>query len=1056
MNNIFFARTQEDCLLGMINKLKSCDYESGNHVFIVPDKMTVSVEKRIFEVLGIESTTNIQVLTLSRLAKKIVDVQVVDKSTSVMLIKKILGEERQNLLCFNKTQDTGLAEDIYGTIAQFKSCKINFDIDGKSLLLTNKLHDLSLIYKKYAMALSSKGLLDSSDRLDILPEKIKSSFIRNSNVYVVGFDGFTIQGYQVVSALSLVAKEFSIAIPNAEGALNEHIYSASFKENILEILPTDKTSIFAENNAGDFKFMQDNLFCFQPNSVKKEDFDVKLFACENLKNELEFCASKIKQLILEKKYNPRDFFVAISGLNGNKTIVKNIFDEYNLPYFLDVQTDFSSSILCRFILDAISVLQEKFSLPSVLSFLKNGLVSFDEEKVFAFEDCAMEFNLVNGHEIKTFDFESCKNFDSFSEVRGEVLSILADFEKDVAGAKTFNDFISATKNFLQKIDVESLLNNFIVKLNEKGDLLNQKLFEQYLGKFEEVCDGISKVLGETSCNLKIFVETLSSGFDAVKLSTPPLSTNDIFVGDVSISYFERRKIGFVLGANEGALPICLDDCGLITDEDINLLSDKYLLEPTIRDLNKKERYKVYELLLKPTEKLFVTYENSAPPSDIVKQLRTMFLVQKDGKFGPLPVENGSTTGNVSLKSAKTNLTKMLREYKDGGELDKDAGHLFLALKNQLPSDYLENFDYKNIQFLKSNPFFKNGKLSVSQIESFMTCPFLHFVRYGLNLKEKDDSTLNTPSIGLVLHEVAKRFLKGASKGIDETQVDEFAKNIFESVLELEDFAGFKHNVTNKILLKNIEIEAVNLCQILYKQLSLTTFKPTYFEERFDKTRTIKNIDVEGLSLVGQVDRIDTCGDYFRIIDYKSGKSDFSYKDLYFGKKVQLEAYLKVVENSLKLKPAGMYYYPIKNSFDDDESSVLSHFKMSGITLKDDEVVDATDNSLAHGESKSELVDVAINKGKTRTYNSRSKLATGKELEKMSNYAIDVIKKAKDDITSLQITPSPLVYSNDNPCSKCKYLSLCRLDATFGNVQRTVSGSSDSFKQKFIEKKEGDE
>ena len=62
-----------------------------------------------------------------------------------------------------------------------------------------------------------------------------------------------------------------------------------------------------------------------------------------------------------------------------------------------------------------------------------------------------------------------------------------------------------------------------------------------------------------------------------------------------------------------------------------------------------------------------------------------------------------------------------------------------------------------------------------------------------------------------------------------------------------------------------------LSNIVYEQ-SKSDFKPIYTEKMIKNT--IKN-----LNFVGFVDRIDKYKNYFRIIDYKTGKADGVLKDL---------------------------------------------------------------------------------------------------------------------------------------------------------------------------------
>ena len=68
------------------------------------------------------------------------------------------------------------------------------------------------------------------------------------------------------------------------------------------------------------------------------------------------------------------------------------------------------------------------------------------------------------------------------------------------------------------------------------------------------------------------------------------------------------------------------------------------------------------------------------------------------------------------------------------------------------------------------------------------------------------------------------------------------------------------------------------------------------------------VDFDGgkFKLVGKIDRVDVNGGRFIVIDYKSGASaaHFTEKDLYIGHKMQLPVYVKAVEDSFNLRPAG--------------------------------------------------------------------------------------------------------------------------------------------------------
>ncbi|MBV1822360.1 PD-(D/E)XK nuclease family protein, partial [Bacteroidales bacterium MSK.15.36] len=75
---------------------------------------------------------------------------------------------------------------------------------------------------------------------------------------------------------------------------------------------------------------------------------------------------------------------------------------------------------------------------------------------------------------------------------------------------------------------------------------------------------------------------------------------------------------------------------------------------------------------------------------------------------------------------------------------------------------------------------------------------------------------------------------------------------------------------------------------------------------------------ERVNLIGRIDRVDKLENedatFVRIIDYKSGKQDFSLSDIYYGLQIQLlvylDALLQEIENTMKkqVNPAAMLYF----------------------------------------------------------------------------------------------------------------------------------------------------
>lgn len=1055
MISIFFGKTSDDCAQDMFSHLKQNGEKTCHYVFVVPDRMTVIAEKQVFERLNIESTCNIEVLTLSRLFSKLVhNKTIISKTASCMILQKILKDEKDNLKCFNKNIDSDLAEVIFGTISQFKSCKVNFDevaVKNGDKLLEDKLSDIYLIYAKYERFLRDNQLFDALDKLNFLSDAVKNSeFIRNSSFYFCGFDGLTMQGYEIVSSICEFAKDFNFALTQAGNSPNGHIYNENFTANILNILKNKKNNVFyhTESRQGQSKFLQENLFCYSPSCEKISKSDVEISQAKDFREEVLYCSLKIKKMIMSEGLSFNDFIVAVPNLAQKKQVIDDVFSKFDFNFYLDTTEDFKNSVVFRFIKNSIDLFKENFSIKSVLTFLKNPLLMLPSEKIDDFEDYAIKFNLEDLYEIKSSRAENSLFFENFDLIRKLLFEMTEKIAEDLINAKNFSDYILIFKKLCENARIEEKIKEFCKRFADENNLKQARIFEQYYDVFLFTLDELENILGSVSCDFKTFSSTLLSGLSIAKISTTPLSIDAIMVGDTSTSFFEKRKVLFVLGANEESFPKSFVDYGIISDDDIKNLSEKYKLEPSIFELNKKEQFKAYELLLKPTEKLFLSYNFlEGEKSKVLIDISKMFLLEEKGKFAPLSFKRFNDcdflTKNCDVSVAKSNLTSDIRAICDGVlDKDKEINSLYASLKGFLEDDFTQNFNFENRIKIKQNLFFTKNTTSVSQVESYMTCPFLHFATRGLKLATKDEGKLERNYIGLIMHEIAREVLGEIALPQEEKLVRTETEKAYKKVVSKDDYKSFLSSVSNRTLFINLKNEAKKFILALNEQAKHSKFVPKFLEERFSDNGRIKGLKIpckgKTLRLVGQVDRIDVSGDYFRIVDYKTGDVDTSLRELFFGKKIQLEAYLKVCENSLKLKPAGAYYLPVKGGFSDEKTTLQKKYQLKGNTLESFEVACLSDDRFEKEALDSDILEVKFKLQKDeKVKGGYSKVVSEKDLQNFGNYAIKLTQKACEDINTLDITPFPLVITSKDICEKCLFSGLCRFDKAFSNCKRNV-------------------
>ena len=167
--------------------------------------------------------------------------------------------------------------------------------------------------------------------------------------------------------------------------------------------------------------------------------------------------------------------------------------------------------------------------------------------------------------------------------------------------------------------------------------------------------------------------------------------------------------------------------------------------------------------------------------------------------------------------------------------------------------------------------FKDNKARVTQIEQYFACPFKHFVTYGLKLKENEIQKFQPRDIGNICHKGSELFLKeiikNKTKDYDKEKISVFVDKNFDKIIREENLTEkIEDSVEKPALIKFIKNQLVSLCQDIVKELKISSFTPTKLEYKF------ADFKIDDITLIGKADRIDEGGQYFRIIDYKTGQT----------------------------------------------------------------------------------------------------------------------------------------------------------------------------------------
>lgn len=1072
--NFILSETDNGAMTNALSLLAKNAFENKNETFVVvvPETKTLFAERFLLENSKNHAFANIYIFSFNRLLRKIQTVKKLplSKQGGVMIVRNIILKNQENLVCYKKTAKTaGFAEGVYDTIQQLKSSGVSpeeiFEAGEKlSSALKIKLNDISLIYREYENYIG-ENMIDLNDRLEMLEKESENSeFIKKSHIFVVGFDSLTANMVSVVKSFVKNAKSVTVSAsfihPDRKNShISENEVYSHYKK-IADDFHIAYKPIFKQLKlSGDFENLKNNLYSY-PIVSSKSFGNIELFGCPSVTEECKMVASRIKKSVLkgERRYGQIYCYLANPELENYLT---EQLDDFGIPYFVSMPYEEENHQFYLFIKSLFALSKKNLSTEEVIKFARNNLLFFDSSEVDDFENYVLKFGTNYTKFLKPFEYgkDNPQMQENAEKVRKELVNVFYDFALGVNDKETTKEIVSSLFEFFDKFKMQEKLEKLSLVQESLGETREALATKQVFGKAEEVLQMLSQFLGEQKMSLDEFYTLLVSGLESDDISLLPLGFDQVQIVCSSDSIYKAKDL-YVLGATDGNFPKRELDLGLISDSEIVSLEgiNQKKIEPTIRSINRRERFKTYQLLLCP-ENLCISFSEHLPNgeeskmSSLVNMISSLLLV--DGKeyeirryYNIFDGEDLALNELLYTLGSKENAIRFLAEsvskYRNGERTValETISKLYYLLKKDLDEELLNKINEVNIskeyETLQNAEklFFASGKTSISELENYFSCPFKHFVNYGLRLKERELSSMKALDVGDILHAVAEKFMNQAIKN-PNINVEKFAINSLKNVLENEKYS----KEDNVILIKILEKEVIRLCNALYEEMQSSAFKTVFTEEwfggnnaKYDGIVVSENPKVE---IVGKIDRIDKVimengQQYYRIIDYKTGKIESNPADIYYGKKLQLAVYLDAIKDK-KMLPSGVLYFPIHNEYAESKAKIDEAYRCKGFILKDKDVVLKMDKTLSLENPKSKFIGAELSTKKENVKNgiielkNNASLLAEEEIESISSYVLKLSCKAVQEILQGFIKPTPLKKSSEIACEYCPYKNVCGIN-----------------------------
>ena len=194
--------------------------------------------------------------------------------------------------------------------------------------------------------------------------------------------GFTKQEYDIIRKLLKITKKVNVTVCTDSLILDKNpeidiFYSnKQTAEKLMNIANEEdvkiEKSVFLDNKKARFKseellHIEQNLYSIKQRKYEELPKNLSIFLANNQYSEVEYVASKIVELVKEKKYRYKDISIITKNLDTYSNLCKAIFDEYDIPVFIDQKKDLSDNILVQYILAVLDIFSKNWSHEAVFN-----------------------------------------------------------------------------------------------------------------------------------------------------------------------------------------------------------------------------------------------------------------------------------------------------------------------------------------------------------------------------------------------------------------------------------------------------------------------------------------------------------------------------------------------------------------------------------------------------------------------------------------------------------------------------------------------------------------
>ena len=1026
----------------------------GNRILIVPELISHEAERQLCQAAGDTASRYAEVVSFTRLARRVSDwmhtplQECLDDGGRVVAMAAAARQLSSRLKAYAAVETrpeflTGLLD----SIDEFKRCCITpqdlMQASGQTEgSLAQKLEELALLMEGYD-SLCARGKRDPRDQMTWLLEQLEEGdFAEKHTFYIDGFPDFTRQNLAILEHLIHACPCVTVSMNcdqigspllafEKAGQTAQELYRCAARAGVqveVEVVSPRPSALEPVRQA-----------LFQ-GPIRKGSAQAHL-SVSQAESAYQACLDAAKQVLalVQQGCRYRDITLVCADMDQYLPLAELIFHRFHIPLYRSGTEEILQESVISTVLTALDAALSGFDQRTMLRYLRSALSPLDPDTCDLVENYVITWGVRGNRWTQPWEKHPDGLKDQWDDAARSRLAALEDARRLVAeplerlrqsfrSEKNLAQQVQGLCSFLEEIGLEQHLEDLAQELDAQGNnrgaqILNQ-LWEILLSALEQLHD----VLGQTSWEPEHFSRLLRLLLSQYSVGTIPPVLDAVQMGPVPSMRCHGEKYLIVLGAEEGNLPGYAGAVGVLTDQErVTLRQLGVPLTGGSLEGIQAEFSEIYGVFCGAQEHIWV-YSATDQPSFVFKRLAELAGQEQ-------PVQDVLGFAQADAWEAGAYLARWNQEHA-AHQLGADLGY---AQTRQRRDYALGTITREHIDQLYDNPL----RLSASQIDRQAECRLSYFLQYGLRAKERKEASVDPAEFGSYVHAVLEQTARriqqlGGFQQVDLAQTleiahgfsQEYAQQHFQQVDSLRMQYLFQRNLQ--------ELDWV--VTELWQELEQAAFSPAAFELGFGDGKELPPIAIPNGAmqavLRGFVDRVDVwsngASQYYRVVDYKTGKKEFDYCDVFNGVGLQMLLYLFALRESgtdllgQRPVPAGVQYFPARAPYISVDGRLdtqkldtnrRKNQKRQGLLLQDQAVLQA----MEPGDTPQRM-NYTVKKDGTLSGN----VATREQLAMLKRYVFHLVGAMVEDIASGNVAPNPYCRGTaHDACTFCPYDAVCQ-------------------------------